>query len=95
MFKSVSWKKLNDRLYELEGDLTIRDITKRVTFTVVNGGTIKDPWGNTKAGFKATTIINRFDYGLKWNVLTEAGGATVGKDVSITLNLQFAQKKAS
>ena len=94
-FKSVSWKKAGDQNYVLEGDLTIRDVTKRVTFTVVHGGTIKDPWGNTKAGFKATTVINRFDYGLKWNTLMEAGGATVGKDVSITLNLQFAQKKTS
>lgn len=94
-FKSASWKKVGDRNFVLEGDLTIRDVTKRVTFSVVHGGTIKDPWGNTKAGFKATTVINRFDYGLKWNTLTEAGGATVGKDVSITLNLEFAQKKAS
>lgn len=94
-FKSVSWKMTGDQSYALEGDLTIRDSTKRVTFAVVHGGTIKDPWGNTKAGFKATTVINRFDFGLKWNALTEAGGATVGKNVSITLNLEFAQKKAS
>lgn len=94
-FKSATWKKLDDKRYELEGDLTIRDVTKRVTFAVVFGGTVKDPWGNVKAGFKATTTINRFEYGLKWNALTEAGGATVGKDVNITLNLEFAQKKAS
>ncbi|MBI3004592.1 MAG: YceI family protein [Ignavibacteriales bacterium] len=94
-FKSSSWKKAGKNEYILEGDLTIRDVTKRVEFSVVYGGTIKDPWGNTKAGFKATTVINRFDYGLKWNALTEAGGATVGKDVSITLNLQFGQKKTS
>ncbi len=94
-FKSISWKKVGDKEYVLDGDLTIRDVTKRVAFSVVYGGTIKDPWGNTKAGFKATTVINRFDYGLKWNALTEAGGATVGKDVNITLNLQFGQKKTS
>lgn len=94
-FKSVAWKKLDDKRYELEGDLTIRDITRRVTFAVVFGGTIKDPWGNVKAGFKATTTINRFEYGLKWNGLTEAGGMTVGKDVAIVLNLEFTQNKAS
>ena len=94
-FKGIAWKKLDDKRYELEGDLTIRDVTKRVTFAVVFGGTIKDPWGNMKAGFKATTTINRFEYGLKWNALTEAGGATVGKDVGIMLNLSFLQKKAS
>ena len=91
-FKSVSWKKTGDNRYALEGDLTIRDVTKRVTFDVVNGGTIKDGRGNTKTGFKATTSINRFDFNLKWNALTEAG-AVVGKDVAITLNLQFVKEQ--
>ncbi len=94
-FKSVTWKKVKDQNYLLEGDLTIRDVTKRVTFNVVYGGTIQDPWGNTKSGFKATTTINRFDYGLKFNALTEAGSAVVGKDVNITLNLEFAKQKSS
>ncbi len=93
-FKSTSWKKADDKNYVLEGDLTIRDVTKRVAFNVVYGGTMKDGYGNTKAGFKGTTSINRFDFGLKWNALTEAGGATVGKDVAIVLNLQFAQQKS-
>lgn len=94
-FKSTSWKKTDDQRYILEGDLTIRDVTKRVSFTVVYGGTMKDGYGNTKVGFKGTTTINRFDYNLKWNALTEAGGAMVSKDVNITLNLEFAQKKSS
>lgn len=94
-FTSTAWKKLDDRNYRLEGNLTIRDVTKPVVFNVVYGGTMKDPYGNVKAGFKATATINRFDYGLKWNVLTEAGGATVGKDVAITLNLELTQKKCS
>lgn len=94
-FKSVSWKKVNDQTYILEGDLTMRDVTKRVAFTVLYGGSIKDPWGNERAGFKATTVINRFDYNLKFNALTETGGAVVGKDVSITLNLEFVKEKSS
>jgi len=94
-FKSVSWKKVKDQNYLLEGDLTIRNVTKRVMFSVTNGGTIQDPWGNTKTGFKATTTINRFDFGLKFNALTETGSAVVGKDVSITLNLEFTKQKAS
>jgi len=94
-FTSVSWKKTTDQNYLLEGDLTIRDVTKRVSFAVVYGGTVKDGYGNTKAGFKGTAVINRLDYGLKWNVLTEAGGATVGKDVTVTLKLEFSQKKSS
>ena len=95
IFKSVSWKKIDDHNYLLEGDLTIRDITRRVTFNIVYGGSMNDAYGNLKAGFKATAVINRFDYNLKWNALTEAGGATVCKNVTIALNLEFAQQKSS
>ncbi len=93
-FKGTSFKKVSGNKYALEGNLTIRDITKKVKFVVLYGGTVKDPWGNIKAGFKATGSVNRFDYNLKWNTLTEAGGAVVGKEVRITLNLEFTQQKA-
>lgn len=92
-FKSIAMKKLSANKYELSGNLTIRDVTRFVKFAVICGGTAKDPWGNTKAGFKATATINRFDYGLKWNTLMEAGGAMVGEDVTITINAEFAQAK--
>ncbi|MEI6748212.1 MAG: YceI family protein [Bacteroidota bacterium] len=92
-FKSISFKKVSGNKYALTGNLTLRDVTKNVTFDVTYGGTAKDGYGNTKAGFKASTIINRFDYGLKWNALTEAGGMTVGSDVTIALRLEFAQAK--
>ncbi|WP_299289649.1 YceI family protein [uncultured Mucilaginibacter sp.] len=93
IFKSTSMKKLAGNKYTLTGNLTIRDVTKPVKFDVTYGGTAKDAYGNTKVGFKANTVINRFDYGLKWNAATEAGGATVGKDVTIDLKLEFAQAK--
>jgi polyisoprenoid-binding protein YceI len=92
-FKSTSFKKVSGNKYKLTGNLTIRNVTKPVTFDVTYGGSVKDPWGNTKAGFKASTTIDRFDYNLKWNSVTEAGGAVVGKDVTIDLKLEFAQAK--
>ncbi len=92
-FASTSFKKMKGNIYYLEGNLTIRDVTKKVKFAVLYGGTVKDPWGNIKAGFKATSKISRKDYGLKWNKLTEAGGAVVGDEVSIALNLEFAEQK--
>ena len=92
-FKSLIFKKINDKKYELTGDLTIRDVTKRVKFDVTYGGTVKDGYGNTKAGFKAIATINRFDYNLKWNSVTEAGGVVVGPDVNIQLNLEIGLKK--
>ena len=92
-FVSTSFKKKSGSAYELTGDLTIRDVTKKVTFAVKYGGTTKDPYGNTKAGFKATGTINRLQYGLKWNTLTEAGGAVDGADNDLTINLEMALAK--
>jgi len=92
-FKGTSFKKLSGDKYLLSGNLTIRDVTKPVKFDVVYGGTVKDAYGNTKAGFKATGIINRFDYNLKWNSLTEAGGAIAGKEITMEIRLEFAKSK--
>ncbi|MFN5712141.1 MAG: YceI family protein [Bacteroidota bacterium] len=91
-FKSSSFKKVSGNKYILEGDLTIRDVTKKVKFDVVYRGTQKDPYGNTKAGFKATGSIKRMEYGLKWNVMTEAI-SVVADEVNIVVNLEYAQAK--
>jgi polyisoprenoid-binding protein YceI len=92
-FKSTSFKKVSGNKYELVGDLTMHGITKKVKFDVTYGGSIKDPYGNVKAGFKATAVINRFDYDLKWNAVTEAGGAVVSQEVAISLRLEFSEAK--
>lgn len=93
-FTSTSFKKIKGNMYALEGNLTIRDVTKKVKFAVLYGGTIKDPWGNIKAGFKASGKISRKEFGLKWNTLTETGGAVVGDDVNMIINTEFAQQKS-
>lgn len=92
-FVGTSFKKLKGNMYTLEGNLTIRDVTKKVKFSVINGGTIKDPWGNTKTGFKASGKISRKEFGLKWSAVTEAGGAVVGDEVNMVINVEFAQAK--
>jgi polyisoprenoid-binding protein YceI len=86
-FVSTSFTPLGDSKYKLAGNLTIRDVTKPVTFDVKYGGTVQ--MYGTHVGFKATTTINRFDYNLKWDKTTEAGGLIVGKDVDITVNVDF------
>jgi polyisoprenoid-binding protein YceI len=92
-FVSKSFKSSGNNKYTLTGDLTIRDVTKSVSFDVSYGGTITSAaMGGTHIGFKAKATINRFDYNLKWNAATEAGGMVVGKDVDITLNIDM--KKA-
>ena len=72
----------------VDGDLTIKDVTKPVTFEVDFGGFGTDPWGNYKAGATAKTVINREEFGLTWNAALETGGVLVGKDVTIELDLQ-------
>lgn len=93
IFKSKSLKKIDDKNYKLVGDLTIRDITKEVTLDAKYSGTITDPWGNTKAGFKIDGDINRFDYGLKWDAAIETGGLVVSKDVKLIINLELNKQK--
>ncbi len=88
-FKGKSMKKVGDNKFKLIGDLTIRDVTKQVELDVKFNGIVKDPWGNTKAGFKITSELNRFDYNLKWNTAIETGGLVVGKEVELVIDLQL------
>ena len=92
-FKSSSFEKTGTDSYLIKGDLTIRDVTKPVTLTARFNGQAKDPRGTIKVGFKATTSINRFDYGVKWNKAIEAGGLVAGDTVEITLLMELAQQK--
>lgn len=75
---------------KVTGELTIRDVTKTVTFDVDFGGVNKDPWGNMKAGFTLSGKINRKDFGLNWNAALEAGGVLVSDEVRINCEVQFA-----
>jgi polyisoprenoid-binding protein YceI len=75
----------------LEGDLTIKGITKAITFDLDFGGVSSDPWGGTRAGFEATTEINRKDFDLTWNVALEAGGFLVGEKVKVDLFVELIQ----
>jgi polyisoprenoid-binding protein YceI len=90
-FVSTSMKKISDTEYVLSGNLTIRDVTKPVTFNVTYLGMIEAGQFGTRTGWKATTTVNRFDYNLKWDRTIEAGGLVVGKDVTILLNLEFSK----
>ena len=82
----------NDGSYELHGDLTIRDITKNVKLSVEFGGVVKDPYGNTKAGFTINGKINRKDFGLTWSAVTEAGGVVVSDEVRIISEIQLIEQ---
>lgn len=83
--------KVGGHDYQLKGDLTLRGTTKPVTMTVEFGGIMVDPWGNTKAGFEINGKINRKDFGLNWNAVTEAGGMVVSEEVKIHINAELAK----
>ncbi|AWB90631.1 YceI family protein [Salinibacterium hongtaonis] len=75
------------------GDLTLRGVTKPITLTGEFGGITTDAYGQTKAAASATTKINRHDFGVSWNAALEAGGVTLGDDITLTLDLQVALAK--
>lgn len=91
-FKSVSMKPTGKgkTAYELEGDLTMHGVTKRVKLLAIGAlTTVKDPWGNIKYGFKVTGVINRKDFGLNWNAVLEAGGVMVSEEVTLNINIEL------
>ena len=91
-FKSTGTNVVGEGELSVEGDLTIRGVTRKVRFAV-EGPTppAKDPWGNTRIGISASTKINRKDFGLTWNAALETGGILVGDDITITLDAQFVK----
>jgi len=91
-FVSTAFTPVGGNKYKLAGNLTIRDITKPVTFDVTFGGIATSTRGD-KAGFKAKTTINRFDYNLKWDRATEAGGLVVSKEVDVTVFVEMNKAK--
>lgn len=87
-FVTTNWEGLEDKDFTLTGELTIKDVTKPVTFKGEFGGVQPDGYGNTKAGLELTTKINRTDFGLTWNSALETGGVLVGEEVTIVIDAQ-------
>jgi polyisoprenoid-binding protein YceI len=73
----------------LYGELTIRDVTREIALKVTNEGAVKDPWGNSRIGFSASTTIDRREFGLTWNQALEAGGFVVGDEIRISIDAEF------
>lgn len=90
-FKATSMKPTKVKTtYVLEGDLTIKGVTKKVKLTAIGTSkTVKDPWGNIKYAFKVLGKINRKDFGLNWNAAIENGGVVVGEEVKIDITIEL------
>ena len=74
--------------WKVDGELTIRGVTRPVVLDTELVGLEKDPWGNERVGFAATTEVNREEFGLTWNAALETGGVLVGKNVKIHLDVE-------
>lgn len=88
-FVATDIKKTDADEYNVTGDLTIKDVTKPVTFEVEYGGKGTNPWGQEVVAFSADTKINRKEFGLTWNQALETGGVLVGEDIKITVELEL------
>lgn len=92
IFRSTRMERNSDGTYMLTGNLTLHGISKPVTLQVEYGGSTKDPWGNIRAGFTVRGKINRKDFGIDFNMLTEAGGILLGDEVTIECNTEFIKQ---
>jgi polyisoprenoid-binding protein YceI len=93
IFISKSVNKISDHEMQVKGDLTIRGIKKQITLDVIYNGTVSGFGGSEVAGFEVRGKVNRFDYDLKWNALTEAGGVVVSNEVKIEILAEFNKAK--
>lgn len=91
-FKSKRIEAQKGDEFRVVGDLTIRGTTREVTLDAEHTGRARDPWGNDRAAFTATTKVNRKEFGLTWNQALEAGGVLVGDDLRITIDVELVKQ---
>jgi polyisoprenoid-binding protein YceI len=91
-YASTSFEKTGEARYRITGNLSMRDVTKEVVLDATLSGRITDQRGKERVAFKATTKINRQDYGVKWSRSLDGGGVVVGDSVAVTLILQFIKQ---
>lgn len=91
-FASTGFEKAADGKFKLHGNMTIKDTTNPIVLDVEYNGTMVDFYGNVKAGFGITGVINRQDFGLTWSAVTEAGGVVLADDVKLELDVQMTKQ---
>jgi len=93
-FKSSKVVPAGPNKYDVTGAFTMHGVTKQLTLSVSYLGAGADPWGNQRAGFELQTVLSRKDYGIVWNKTLEAGGALLGDEVNISINIEAIKQKA-
>jgi polyisoprenoid-binding protein YceI len=93
-FKSTRVEDLEGGKLRIIGNLTVHGVTHPVVLEALYEGTGKDPWGGERAGFSASTSIDRREFGLVWNTALETGGVLVGDKVELTLEVEAVKQAA-
>jgi polyisoprenoid-binding protein YceI len=93
-FQSTSIEAIDAEHYRVTGDLTIRGVTKSVTFEAERDGPVVDPWGGTRIGLSGSFIVNRKDWGVSWNMALEAGGVAVSENVTLEFDISATKNAA-
>ena len=94
-FVSKSIKKTSDHEMQVIGNLTLRGVTKEIILDVIYNGTVAGFGGTEVSGFEVRGKVNRFDFGLQWNALTEAGGVVVSNEVKIEILAEFNKSQTA
>jgi len=93
LFQSTKIEKVDNDTFVLQGELTMKGITKPVKLNVEYNGTAKDPWGGERAGFMITGRINRTDWGMSFNSILETGGVALGDEVRISSEIELVKQE--
>jgi len=91
-FRSTGLRRADEGVWELTGDLTLKDVTRPVTFDLEFLGTSPDPWGGIRAGFSAFAEVNREDWGLNWNAALETGGWLLSRKVRLEIEVEAVKQ---
>lgn len=86
-FVSTKVERVSQDTYRVNGDLTVKGVTKPVSFDLEYTGDVVDPWGNTRVGFEGSATVNRKEWGVTWNVALEAGGVLVSENVTLEFEI--------
>jgi polyisoprenoid-binding protein YceI len=87
VFVSTDVEQIDDDVYQVTGDLTIKELTRPVTVDFTLTGSAKDPWGNLRVGFEGALAIKRSDWGLTWNTPLDTGGVLVSDRIQIEFDV--------
>lgn len=86
-FVSTNFSKVDAETFKVTGDLTMKGVSKSITFDLGYTGTAVDPWGNTRIGFEGQTTVNRKDWGINFNAALEAGGVLVSEKITLEFEI--------